>query len=56
MTQERRPKTKPTEDRKLLQAAPYADTSFLDSDAWRALRIEGEFVEGFDSLADSDRR
>jgi len=51
MTQERRPKTKPTEDRKLLQAAPYADTSFLDSDAWRALRIEGEFVEGFDSLA-----
>jgi uncharacterized protein (TIGR00730 family) len=51
MTQERRPKTKPTEDRKLLQAAPYADTSFLDSDAWRALRIQGEFVEGFDSLA-----
>ncbi|HEY7025645.1 MAG TPA: TIGR00730 family Rossman fold protein [Candidatus Limnocylindrales bacterium] len=51
MIQERRPKTKPTEDRKLLQAAPYADTSFLDSDAWRALRIEGEFVEGFDSLA-----
>lgn len=51
MTQERRPKTKPTEDRKLLQSAPYADTSFLDSDAWRALRIEGEFVEGFDSLA-----
>jgi len=51
MTQVRRPKTKPTEDRKLLQAAPYADTSFLDSDAWRALRIEGEFVEGFDSLA-----
>jgi len=51
MTEERRPKTKPTEDRKLLRAAPYADTSFLDSDAWRALRIEGEFVEGFDTLA-----
>jgi uncharacterized protein (TIGR00730 family) len=51
MTEERRRKTKPTEDRKLLRSAPYADTSFLDSDAWRALRIEGEFVEGFDSLA-----
>ena len=42
---------KPTEDRKLLRAAPYADTSFLESDAWRALRIEGEVIEGFDTLA-----
>jgi uncharacterized protein (TIGR00730 family) len=40
-----------TEDRKLLQAAPYADTTFLETDAWRALRILGEFVEGFDTLA-----
>jgi uncharacterized protein (TIGR00730 family) len=30
---------------------PYADVSFLESDAWRALRILGEFVEGFDTLA-----
>ncbi len=51
MSQERRPRTKPTEDRKLLRATPYADTSFLDSDAWRALRIQGEVIEGFDSLA-----
>ena len=51
MSQQRRPKSRPTEDRKLLRPAPYADTSFLDSDAWRALRIMGEFVEGFDSLA-----
>ena len=51
MTQERRPKTKPTEDRKLLRSAPYADASFLDTDAWRALRIQGEVIEGFDSLA-----
>ena len=51
MTEERRPKTKPTEDRKLLRATPYADTTFLDNDAWRALRIQGEFVEGFDTLA-----
>src|SRR5688500_15545046 len=48
---ERRPPGKPTEDRKLLLSAPYADISFLDTDAWRALRITGEFVEGFDSLA-----
>ncbi|MEO6351037.1 MAG: TIGR00730 family Rossman fold protein [Candidatus Limnocylindrales bacterium] len=48
---DRRPPNKPTEDRKLLLAAPYADTSFLDSDAWRSLRIMGEFVEGFDNLA-----
>ena len=48
----RRAPGKPTEDRKLLRRAPYADTSFLDTDAWRALRIMGEFVEGFDSLAE----
>ncbi len=48
---DRRPSGKPTEDRKLLLSAPYADTSFLDTDAWRALRIVGEFVEGFDTLA-----
>jgi uncharacterized protein (TIGR00730 family) len=51
MTQEKRPPQKATEDRKLLRTQPYADTTFLDSDAWRALRIMGEFVEGFDSLA-----
>jgi uncharacterized protein (TIGR00730 family) len=42
---------RPTEDRKLLIRRPYADVSFLESDAWRALRILGEFVEGFDVLA-----
>jgi uncharacterized protein (TIGR00730 family) len=30
---------------------PFADVSFLESDAWRALRIMGEFIEGFDALA-----
>ncbi|HEY7600638.1 MAG TPA: TIGR00730 family Rossman fold protein [Candidatus Limnocylindrales bacterium] len=49
--QRRRAGAKPTEDRKLLTPAPYADTSFLDTDAWRALRIMGEFVDGFDALA-----
>jgi len=51
MTEQRRPKSRSTEDRKLLRSAPYADTTFLDSDAWRTLRITGEFVEGFDTLA-----
>jgi uncharacterized protein (TIGR00730 family) len=39
------------DDRKLLMQRPVADTSFLESDAWRALRIMGEFIEGFDGLA-----
>ena len=30
---------------------PVADTTFLESDAWRALRIMGEFIDGFDTLA-----
>jgi uncharacterized protein (TIGR00730 family) len=47
---QRRPR-KPTEDRKLLMTRPYADASFLETDAWRALRILGEFVDGFDALA-----
>ena len=51
MVEERRSQAQPTEDRKLLRPAPYADTSFLDTDAWRALRIMGEFVDGFDALA-----
>jgi uncharacterized protein (TIGR00730 family) len=51
MSQERRPKSQPTEDRKLLRSAPYADPSFLETDAWRALRIQGEVIEGFDTLA-----
>jgi uncharacterized protein (TIGR00730 family) len=39
------------DDRKLLMQRPVADTSFLESDAWRALRIMGEFIDGFDALA-----
>jgi uncharacterized protein (TIGR00730 family) len=37
------------EDQQLLQEG--ADASFLKTDTWRALRIMGEFVEGFDALA-----
>jgi len=49
-----RPTQRPShtaEDRKLLMQRPFADVSFLESDAWRALRIMGEIVEGFDALA-----
>ena len=39
----------PTEDQRLLQQP--AEPAFIQSDSWRALRILGEFVEGFDALA-----
>ncbi len=38
-----------TEDQRLLQARPTPE--FLQTDTWRALRILGEFIEGFDALA-----
>ena len=38
-----------TEDEKLLERRPSVD--FLETDPWRALRILGEFVEGFDAMA-----
>ena len=43
------PQKRPTEDQRLLQES--ADPEFLHTDTWRALRIQGEFVEGFDALA-----
>ena len=42
---------KPTEDEKLFKARTSHDRHFIDSDPWRVLRIQGEFVEGFDTLA-----
>ena len=39
-----------TEDQELLRSQPTVE--FRDSDTWRTLRIMGEFVEGFDALAD----
>ncbi len=42
-------RAKRTEDELLLQRPDPPE--FLDSDPWRALRILGEFVEGFDALA-----
>ena len=44
----------PTEDEQLLASPPpqRAEDAFLKSDSWRVLRIMGEFVWGFDNLAD----
>ena len=41
------------EDRNLLEfrRAHPNGTSFTDTDPWRVLRIQGEFVEGFDALS-----
>lgn len=41
---------KQTEDRQFLERATVAP-EFLESDPWRVLRIQAEFVEGFDALA-----
>ena len=40
-----------TEDAKLLRSAEQAP-GFQETDTWRTLRIMGEFVEGFDALAE----
>jgi uncharacterized protein (TIGR00730 family) len=44
----------PTEDEQLLESPPpqQPQALFLKSDSWRVLRIMGEFVWGFDNLAD----
>ncbi len=44
----------PTEDEALLESPPPQSPAslFLKSDSWRVLRIMGEFVWGFDNLAD----
>jgi uncharacterized protein (TIGR00730 family) len=40
-----------TEDERLLQREEVEEQEFLHSDPWRVFRIMGEFVEGFDTLA-----
>jgi uncharacterized protein (TIGR00730 family) len=45
-------KDRPTQDEKLLEMPSTAEQSFTSTDPWRVLRIQGEFVEGFDTLAD----
>jgi uncharacterized protein (TIGR00730 family) len=41
-----------TADAQLLSAPPVAPSDFTSTDPWRVLRIVGEFVEGFEELAD----
>ncbi len=41
-----------TQDARLLERPRPEDKLFTDTDPWRVLRIQGEFVEGFDTLAD----
>ena len=43
---------KPTEDERLLATPGPEQAAFTHTDPWRVLRIMGEFVEGFDALAD----
>jgi uncharacterized protein (TIGR00730 family) len=45
------PGDKATEDQKLLRSKPDAPGP-QETDSWRTLRIMGEFVEGFDALAE----
>jgi hypothetical protein len=42
----------PTEDEQLLRKPEPTPSDFTRSDTWRVLRIMGEFVQGFDTLAD----
>ena len=40
-----------TEDEKLLQHPGHRGADFTRTDPWRVMRIMGEFIEGFDTLA-----
>lgn len=39
------------EDNELLKAAGTKNKDFIHTDPWRVLKIQGEFVDGFDTLA-----
>jgi uncharacterized protein (TIGR00730 family) len=43
---------KATKDEQLLNAPSGEQKGFTETDPWRVLRIQGEFVEGFEALAD----
>ncbi len=44
-----------TADERLLKSPTVEQAQFLHSDPWRVLRIQSEFVKGFDALAGLDR-
>jgi uncharacterized protein (TIGR00730 family) len=45
------PPGRATQDAQLLRPASEQPVSFTSTDPWRVLRIQGEFVEGFETLA-----
>ena len=49
--QHRTPAGRKTQDEQLLTATEPGHVQFTETDPWRVLRITGEFVEGFDTLA-----
>jgi uncharacterized protein (TIGR00730 family) len=49
--EERIGKPHATEDEQFLRPAPRGRPDFIDTDPWRVLRIQSEFIEGFDALA-----
>ncbi len=46
---------KPMEDERLFSPPDVQERTFTHTDPWRVLRIMGEFVEGFDTLAEIGR-
>jgi len=44
--------SKATEDEKLLKSPIAEPIPFTQTDTWRVMRIMGEFVEGFEALAE----
>jgi uncharacterized protein (TIGR00730 family) len=46
------PGNRQMQDEKLLKSPSPAQAAFTDTDPWRVLRIQGEFVEGFEALAE----
>ena len=45
-------RNQPTEDEQLLEPATTEEVLFIHTDPWRVMRIQSEFVEGFDALAE----
>ncbi len=52
MAKTKKLKEQPTQDEILLRSPIHQVDDFQRSDSWRVFRIMGEFVEGFDNLAD----
>lgn len=51
MAKNKQRKNGPTADQALLEIPTQAEQDFTDTDPWRIFKIMGEFVDGFDDLA-----